>query len=137
MSADLELQKAIRAALVADGGVTALVPASKILDMNAAPAPNPSIILGESQVIDNGSSLAGDHAQIIHTLHIWKEEASLVGVKGIASAIRGALAGRLSLPAPYHVAGQKVASARFLRDPDGVTSHGVVTLEVLISGDAP
>lgn len=137
MSADLAVQKAIRDRLVIYPAVTALVPAASILDRNERPAPDPSIILGESQAVDEGDTYADDHTRIYHTLHLWKREPSLEGVKAIAAAIRGAvMSGRFDLPAPYHVAFQKVASARFLRDPDGATSHGVVTVEVLVTGDA-
>ncbi len=137
MSADLAVQKAIREALTGSAEVLALVPASSIFDRHERPAADPSILLGESQALDNGTSLAGDHTEIFHSIHVWKKEPSLEGVKGIAAAIRSALRGRLVLDAPYHMAGQRVASLRFLRDPDGATAHAVVTFEALVTEDAP
>lgn len=138
MTADLEVQKALRARLVGTPAVVALVPATSILDVNQRPAPMPSIILGDSQAIDEGTSLRRAHVRVTHTLHLWKREKSLEGVKAMAGAVRGAIhGGRLALPAPLHCADVRVVSQRFLRDPDGEASHGVVTVEVLVSGDAP
>lgn len=137
MNPDLELQKAIRLRLISTPAVTALVTPTSVLDINQRPAPSPSIILGESQVLDEGTSLQRRHARIFHTIHIWKQEPSLEGVKGIAAAIASAIrAGRLAMPAGLHCADARVSQTRFLRDPGGEMSHGVVTVEALISGGA-
>ena len=127
------VQVAIRARLVATPAVVALVPAASILDRNQRPAPSPSIILGESQAVDEGDSIARNRARVYHTLHVWKREPSLEGVKVICAAIRSAIhAGRLDLGAGFHCADVRVSSMRQMRDPDGETSHGVVTVEALV-----
>jgi hypothetical protein len=131
---ELEVQKALRARLVSQQLVTALVPAANILDTNQRPAPRPSIILGESQAVDEGTSLRRAHTRIYHTLHIWVREPSLERAKAIGGAVRTALMNaRLALPEGLHCADLLVASQRYLRDPDGEHSHGVVTLEILIA----
>lgn len=127
------VQVAIRNRLVATPAVTSLVPASSILDVNQRPSPSPSIILGESQAVDEGTSLRRAHVRVYHTIHVWKREPSLEGVKVICAAIRKAIhAGRLDLGTGLHCADALVSSMRQLRDPDGETSHGVVTVEVLV-----
>lgn len=127
------VQKAIRARLVATPAITSLVPASSILDTNQRPAPSPAILLGESQAVDEGDSIARNRMRVYHTAHVWKQEASLAGVKAICSAIRGAIhAGRLSLGTGFHCVDARVSSMRQMRDPDGETAHGVVTVEVLV-----
>lgn len=132
------VQVAIRNRLTATPTVTALVPASAILDVNQRPAPSPSIILGESQAVDEGTSLRRAHVRIFHTIHVWKREPSLEGVKLICGAIRTAInAGRLDLGTGLHCADALVSSMRQMRDPDGETSHGVVTVEVLVNEVAP
>lgn len=137
MSADLAVQKAIRARLVATGAVTALVPAASILDRNERPVPVPSIILGEAQVVDEGESVARKRQRVYHTLHVWKREEGLTGVKAIAGAIRTALhSARLTLDAGYYSADGYVSGQRFLRDLDGATSHGILTVEVLVQETA-
>ncbi|WP_126974654.1 DUF3168 domain-containing protein [Frigidibacter oleivorans] len=133
MNADLELQIAIRARLLATPAVLALVPAASILDRHARPAPSPSIILGESQAVDEDISLRRAVTRIYHTAHVWKREPSLEGVKAICGTIRGAIhSGRLGLAAGYHCADAYVSGIRTIRDPDGETSHGIVTIEALI-----
>ena len=127
------VQVAIRNRLVATAAVTALVPAASILDVNQRPSPSPSIILGESQAVDEGTSLRRAHVRVYHTIHVWKREPSLEGVKVICGAIRKAIhAGRLDLGAGLHCADALVSPMRQMRDPDGESSHGVVTVEVLV-----
>ena len=129
----LALQKALRGRLVATPEVLALVPAASILDRNQRPAPSPSIILGEAQQVDEGDDMCRARLRIFHTLHIWKKEPSLAGVNAIAAEIRKAVqAGRLDLAPGFHCADQRIADMRALRDPDGETSHGVVTVEALV-----
>lgn len=132
MSADHALQTAIRLRLVATPAVTALVPASSILDTNQRPAPVPSIILGEGQSLE-GDRLDRRDQRVVMNLHVWKREPGLAGVKAIAGAIRAALhAGRLPPTEGVHFADCRVSSMRYLRDPDGETAHGVVTVEALV-----
>lgn len=133
MSADLELQRVLRARFIADPAVIALVPATHILDVNQRPAPVPSIILGESQVVDEGTSMDRTHHRIWHTMHVWRREASLTGSKAICGAVARALYGwRPALAHGLHCADLRVSSTRYLRDPDGDHSHGVITVEALI-----
>jgi hypothetical protein len=133
MSADHAIQTAIRTRLIGASAVTSLVPATSILDRNSRPAPDPSIIIGESQSVDEGR-IARNVERVYATLHLWKKEPGLAGVKAIAGAIRTAIAsGKLVLSSPYHCGDSYVSSARFLRDPDGETAHGIVTIEALVS----
>ena len=133
MSAAIAVQKAIRARLIGASAVTALVPATSILDRHARPAPDPSIILGEDQTVQ-GEGLARDMVRVFSTLHLWKREPSLEGVKAIAGTIRTAIhAGRLDLETGFQCGDCFVSSSRFMRDPDGETSHGVVTVETMVS----
>lgn len=134
MSADLAVQKAIRLRLVSTPGVTALVSAEAILDRNARPAPDPSVIIGESQCVDEGR-LDRATSRVYATMHIWRKEPGLVGVKGIAEAVRKALTAAKLFPGGtnFHFGDTYVTGVRFMRDPDGETAHGVLTVEVLVS----
>lgn len=132
MSADLALQKALRAVLVARAELVALVPAASILDRNARPNPSPSIIIGEGQEADAGFATGGV-VRLVHSLHVWKEEPSLVGVRLICWQIRQALrAGRVALDGGFVLGGWS-STVRYMRDPDGLTSHGVVTVTATVS----
>lgn len=133
MSAEVAVQVAIRARLAASDAVVALVPVESIIDRNERPVPYPSIILGEDQTIEDSDSLARDRVRIFSTLHVWKREPSLVGVKAIAWVIRSAVhRDRLDLGTVFQCIDCRVSQQRFLRDPDGETSHGVVTVETLV-----
>jgi hypothetical protein len=131
MSADHALQTAIRLRLVATPAVTALVPAVSILDVNQRPAPVPSIIIGEGQAVE-GDRIDRRDQRLFMTLHVWKKEPGLRGVKAIAGAIRAALHSARLTVAGWHCGDCRVSSMRFLRDPDGETAHGVVTVEALV-----
>lgn len=132
MSAALSFQRALRGRLVETSAVTGLVPAAAILDRNERPAPSPSIILGEAQELPDGD-LDRRRVRIVHTVHVWKREPSLEGAMEIAGVIRAAVhAGRLSLAAPFHCVGASVTGIRTMRDPDGETSHAVVTVEAVV-----
>lgn len=132
MSADLALQKALRARLIGTAAVTALVPAASILDRHARPAPDPSIIIGEGQALE-GDHLDRSDQRIIMDLHVWKKEPSLAGVKAIAGAVRKSLnVSNLPPTDSFHIGDCRVSSMRYLRDPDGETSHAVVTVEALV-----
>jgi hypothetical protein len=136
MSADLALQKAVRNRLVTSHGVTALVPAADILDRNARPAPDPSIILGEGQAIE-GDRIDRSDQRLFLTLHVWKREPGLTDVKAIAGAIRAALPANLPNVGGYHFGDCRVTDARYLRDPDGETAHAVVTVEAHVVEVSP
>lgn len=131
MSAALAVQIAVRSRLVTTSAVTVLVPANNILDINSRPAPDPAIILGEGQAVEYGD-VARRGELVFLDLHIWKKEPSLEGVKAIAGAVRSAIhSDRLSI-ANYSCGDCRVSSMRFLRDPDGETSHAIVTIEALV-----
>ncbi|WP_102960216.1 DUF3168 domain-containing protein [Mangrovicella endophytica] len=130
MSAAYAVQKAIRGRLIDTAAVLALVPADSILDRNSRPAPDPSIILGEDQEIDEGD-IARRTIRVVSTLHVWKRETGLAGVKAISGAIRTAMRAALPPMDGWHFADCRVSSIRFLRDPDGETAHAVVTIETL------
>lgn len=133
MSADLAVQKAVRSRLVNTANVISMVPAASILDTNQRPAPVPSIIIGEGMAME-GDRIDRRDQRVFLDLHIWKKEPGLVGVKAIAGAIRAALSlSKFTVTDGFHFGDVRVSRTRFLRDPDGETAHGVVTVEALVN----
>jgi hypothetical protein len=130
----LALQKAIRARLISTAAVTALVPADHILDRNQRPAPDPSIVLGEDQVVNEGVTLSRDVVHVYTTLHIWKRELGLAGVKVIAAEVGRALQVEplVTQEGDYQLFDTAVQASRFMRDPDGETAHCVLTVRSLV-----
>ncbi|WP_316214075.1 DUF3168 domain-containing protein [Bradyrhizobium sp. SZCCHNR2032] len=124
----LELQKAIRARLLASAELMALVPPDNILDANGRPERVPCVNIGEGQTVYrrfDSTSYA--------TLHVWFQEPGLVNAKAAVSAIVQALRvdaqidGVLNLDS-FTVLDLAVTQTRFMRDPHGSYSHGIVTV---------
>jgi hypothetical protein len=127
----LDLQKAIRARLVASSAVTSLVPASAIVDRNWRPEVFPCILIGEGQTLAP-EGLSRNRYQVYADVHLWQTENGLTGVKMIAQAVRDALAdGALTLDT-HRVADLFVHGTRFMRDQDGLHSHGVMMLSATL-----
>lgn len=73
--------------------------------------------------------MARNRHMIVADVHVWRKEPGLVGSKQVVGAIRAALSdGPLSVTG-FHVADLRIASSRFLRDPGGLHSHGILSLE--------
>lgn len=131
----LSVQKALRARFIATAAVTALVPPDNIGDQNQRPAPSPSIVLGQDQVLETAVRLDRSVVRVVSTVHVWKIETSTEGVKEIVGAMRRAISRvrPLDLDDPDHVAGDcRITSTNFLRDPEGEMSHGVVVIETRV-----
>lgn len=133
MTPEISLQTAVRQRLVTTAAITALVPATSILDRNERPAPDPSIIIGEKTVRDDNGGIARSRVTVYMDLHVWKREPSTAGATEIAGQIRKAmLANRLELEGGFHCVDTRIAAVRVLRDPDGLTCHAVVTVESIV-----
>lgn len=129
MSASLALQGAIVAALKADNAVKAIV-GTRVFDVVTALALMPYISLGEDQVLPDGSECF-DGYEIRSTLHLWSRAVGFPEVKRLAAAVDDALGDELVVPG-HHVIACGVTDTRFLRDPDGLTSRAVLSLQTLI-----
>lgn len=137
MSADAAVQRALRLRLVQSPAVAGLVPPGSILDAHRRPAPRPGIVLGEAQSV-RAETIARRVERVTHTIHVWTEEPSTEGNKAIVGAMRAAIEGqRLDLGAEFHCVDHDVISTRTLRDPDGVTAHGIVTVQALVERVSP
>jgi hypothetical protein len=106
----------------------ALVPAANVLDSTGRPELMPAVGIGEGQTVYKRFS-STTHA----TLHVWMQEPGLTGSKAIASAIVAALTvdaqieGVLILD-NFVCLDLRPTQTRFMRDPHGSYSHGVVTV---------
>jgi len=136
MSASLAFQQAARGILIANSDVTALVPAANILDANYEPEAFPRLVIGEDQELP-ADDVVNRYTKLNSTFHIWTREPGLAGAKAIAGAVRKALVLTNWTQNGYVNIRTMLVSARYLRDPDGQTAHGVVTFESLIQDDNP
>lgn len=132
--ASLDLQKAIRGRLAADAGLNAIV-AGRIHDTAALPTTFPSVTLGEDQVAGN---FAGEYdgSEVFLTLHVWSRDVGLSEAKRIVGALRSSLHNAPLSADDHRIAVLAFENARFLRDPDGKTHHGVATFRALVEPEA-
>lgn len=124
----LAAQRAAIAALRAHEDLTALVPAGNIFDRHARPEVFPCIIAGEAQVVSDDIDCA-DTSEVYLDLHVWTTETGFVDCKNIAGEIRRALR-RLSTTHDGFRLNFIFGGARYLRDPGGEWSHGVVSMVI-------
>ena len=130
---ELAIQKAIYKRLTTTPEVLSLVPLTNILDRNQLPKADPLILIGNDQLVEDGSDVRRCIWRVFSTLDIWKVENGLTGSKAISGAIRQAIRnGKPELDTGYHCVDWYVSTTRFLRDPDGEHSHGVLTIESLV-----
>lgn len=131
----LILQKAIRNRLIGSADLTAIVPATQVFDSSSKPTVFPCIIIGEAQEIEDNFLLDGSTYEVFQTLHIWTREQGLVNVKRISGLARRAIkSGKFSLPLTdeFQACDVRFRDARYMRDPDGETAHGVFTIRSLL-----
>ena len=118
------LQKALFAALVADGALGALI-ADRIYDAPPRDAVFPYVTLGDARVADwSTSTEAGAEHRVV--LHVWSRERGKKEAYAVIEAVEAALH-----DAPLAVEDHALVNLRFDfadvgRDPDGVTWHGAL-----------
>jgi hypothetical protein len=123
----LELQKAIVARLNADPAVTAIVN-GRVYDGVPANATRPYVSFGPFQLLpEHGDCLNG--GEVFVTLDAWATGPSTVQVKQLGTAIAKALdLAPIVLDGPQRLVEMTIEQTQYLRDPDGITAHGVITV---------
>jgi hypothetical protein len=124
----LALQKAIINTLKADPAVSAIVGA-QVYDGVPDEAVLPYVSLGLFQMIpDSGDCLDGGEAVI--QIDAWALGPRTTQVKQLGGAIAYALdQAELKLEG-HHFVSIAATELQYLRDPDGITAHAVVTFQV-------
>lgn len=149
MSAALAVQALLRARLANDPVVTSLVTPSAIVDSNRRPdlasgigselssnVLRSLVLIGDGQVIFDRPHETY-HVEVYADVHTFIVEPGLVGAKTLVEAIRKALRDRPWTMADYRCLELHAVSARFLRDPSGEHSHGVLSLRAIMQETTP
>jgi hypothetical protein len=124
----LQLQKAIVARLKADAGVNAII-AGRVYDTVPPNATKPYVSFGPFQLLpEHGDCLDGGEA--IVTLDGWSNgQNGTVEIKQLGTAIATALdLAPLALDAPQRLVEMTIEQTQYMRDPDGITAHAVITV---------
>ena len=114
------------------GQTTALQYSSvPVFDKAGLPTVFPAIIIGEAHVI--WPDYYEDFAITVHCdLHIWTDKPDLASVKHIAGKVREALwLGPWEIDG-HHCVNLRIQDSRFMRDPDKVHSHGVLSITAIL-----
>ena len=131
----IEPSLAVQKALVARLTAADVLPQNAIFDRGGRPERFPCIFVGQAHSVfpDYVDSFA---TMTTADLHIWTEEADLASVKLLTGAAREAV-----WHGPWTIDGHrcvnlKMDAARFMRDPDGIHSHAVLTITAILQEDA-
>jgi hypothetical protein len=126
------LQAALHAAI--NAGVPEL--AGRVRDRVSADAKFPYVSFGEIQATPDGADCV-DGFEVFVTLHVWSRDGNgrvrgSVHVRELISALRAALHEAELAVAGWRAVLVEVSDARSFQDPDGLTTHGVVTVRALL-----
>lgn len=123
-----ELQAALRSRLLAAPAVAALV-AGRIFDQPPQSIAYPWIELGQTQDLpfEDGGCINGLEYWL--TLHIWaRSQKAASEAKAINKAVKAALHNQILALDGHKLQSMRVTSAFVMKDPDGITRHGVITV---------
>ena len=128
----LALQTAIRARLVTDPAVTALVEPDHIRSGSPRPDHVPCVIMADSSTTLHGHDYRAQRAAWVHLdLHTWARGAGQDAAKELSHAVR------FALDEPLRIKGGEcdhfeVERVVYPRDPDPSLGHGVLSVEALV-----
>ncbi|MFC2967716.1 DUF3168 domain-containing protein [Acidimangrovimonas pyrenivorans] len=130
----IAFQTAVRAALIADPAVSALVPADHVRAGSTRPDKLPTIIIASPQTINLGRASGGQYlTRVSLDLHIWAVEDGADMARQIGAAASVAL---WDVPASNEVGidAYQRPGFSYMRDPDPERAycHGVGTVEGVI-----
>ena len=124
-SAGWDLQKAVYAALAADGTLTTLLGGAAIHDAAPQDAAFPYIVIDQTQIRD-WSTGAEPGAEHMLMLHVWSRYAGKRQAYEIADAVRAALDGAILGLEDHRLVNLRHQYSELKRDADGETQHGVL-----------
>lgn len=128
----LELQIAIVAVLNADADVKSLLGnPPRMNPVQTTTWPGSYITIGDGQDVPDLAECI-DGSEIFTDIHIWsRADQSFSDAKKIAATIWAALNGTTIALTENRCLLLERESQQFMRDPDGITLHGVLTLRAL------
>lgn len=128
----LALQKAFVTALRADAALSAIV-AGRVYDRIDKLAVKPYIRVGEDQVLPARAECLERSVEVTAAIHIWSEAVGKVEAKRIGGAIVDALDdAALDLGPDLALVLIEHRQSRYLDDPGGLITHGVITFRALV-----
>lgn len=131
MSASWELQTLIYERLVADAGVQTVVD-GRVYDRAKSDVVFPYVSIGPSDAVEDDDECITGRVETIQ-IDCWSQyQGGFKEVKNVADAVKKALHlydGELTVNALVEM---RVQTIRYFRDPDDITSHGVITVQAIV-----
>ncbi len=125
-----DIQRALFARLTAYAPLSALV-GQRVFDRITPNTASPYLTIFEAQLIEAGDDCT-DGDEVSFDVHVWSRAVGSFEAKAIAGHVRKALHGfDLPLGDDHALIDLSFTDARFFRDPDGLTTHGVVSFRAL------
>lgn len=97
----------------------------------AVPQAYPCIIIGEDQQVGTGAYINSPStglSEVYLTLHVWTRSSGFVTAKNIVGAIGAAARGMWTVGNAQLLC--ELRGTRFMRDPDGISQHAVMTFHL-------
>lgn len=130
----MDLQTAITGVLTSNSDIVAQI-ADRIFDRIPDAPTFPYISFGETQLIPELAECT-DAAECFVAIHTWDRFEGFDAIKSLGKLVVAALHDRSITISDGSVQSMLLESARYLRDPDGLTSHGVFTFAILTDSNA-
>lgn len=122
-----EFQTAIYDALTAGPSIAS----GRVYDRVPANPTFPYVAIGDEQIVDDGNT-CDDGWEVFEDVHVWSRASGFPETKGLIQAIVPRLAAINAVPG-FTVIAVEVENTRVFRDPDGLTSHGVISMRFVIT----
>lgn len=136
-SVQVELQKAIYAALTSSAAVMALCDAvyDFVPEKPWSGPHNAYVSFGPAQTLnDDSECITGDEAFL--QLDCWSRDKNSLSCKRLVDAVKAVL-NNVTLPFDDNaMVGMSVEGTRIMRDPDGLTTHGIVSVTAFVEETA-
>lgn len=129
----VELFAAIYAQLANNAALTALIGSGRVWDHVKPGAALPYVVIGDETAVDYGTSLTDAQEHTI-TVHTWSEAPTSLQVKRMQAAVRAALHERPLTLSAGTCAQIRQEFKETMRDPDGITHHGVQRFRAVTEG---
>jgi hypothetical protein len=126
------LQKAIYSTLTANSAISSLVGA-RVYDRVTADAAFPYIRIGLDQSVAEDQDCVEECVEIFSQIDVFSRSQGKIEAKNIAGAIVRALnANTVTITDSYELQDFRHSETRFLDDPDGLSTHAVLSFRALV-----
>lgn len=130
------LQKAIYAALVGNSAITGLI-GNRVYDRVTSDAAFPYVRIGVDQIVAEDQDCVEECVEVFTQIDVFSRAQGKIEAKNIAGAIVRALnAETVTIRDSYQLQDFRHNDTRVLDDPDGLSTHAVLSFRALVESAA-